>query len=69
MDLKVISNKKCAEVYGSHVIIDSMLCGVGVEVVKQGSCDGDGGSALFIEEEEGRTQIALAAFTHSKGCG
>ncbi|XP_063709307.1 brachyurin-like [Culicoides brevitarsis] len=68
IDLRVISNTECEPVYGSDIVVPSTLCALGFEAEHHSSCDGDGGSPLFVEEDGVRTQIAVASFTHSSGC-
>lgn len=46
-----------------------MMCALGQEIDEQGTCGGDGGAPLYIQEGEEKTQIGVATFVSSHGCG
>uniref|UniRef100_A0A336MVN5 CSON007596 protein n=1 Tax=Culicoides sonorensis TaxID=179676 RepID=A0A336MVN5_CULSO len=69
VDVRIIANSLCAQNYGTTVIVDSTLCSLGYEFDEQGTCNGDSGSPMIIQEGTEKTQIAVTSFVSSKGCG
>lgn len=69
VNVRIVPNADCALIYGAHVVVKSTICALGLEFAEQGTCSGDSGSPLFIQEGKEKTQIAVTSFVSSKGCG
>ncbi|XP_063234360.1 brachyurin-like [Bacillus rossius redtenbacheri] len=65
VELQVISNEACAEVYGSSVL-NSTLCCLGVG--QRSTCFGDSGGPLVMKSGETYTQIGVVSFVATAGC-
>ncbi|XP_052898889.1 brachyurin-like [Anopheles moucheti] len=66
--LNIISNIQCMGVYGAATIIDSTVCGVGRDAANQGTCNGDSGGPLAINENGQSVQIGVVSFVAAAGC-
>ncbi|XP_034834919.1 collagenase-like [Maniola hyperantus] len=64
--MQVISNAACAAVYGSRLVVESVLCTA--TAGGQGICSGDSGGPLDVDTGAERLLIGLAAFHHARGC-
>nr|AGM32844.1 trypsin-like serine protease [Coptotermes formosanus] len=66
VDLTVITNTECADVFGSF-ITPSKLCTA--TTGGQSTCSGDGGGPLVYKESDGvYTQVGIVSFTATAGC-
>lgn len=69
VDMKVIPNAQCAGVYGSAVIVDHVVCGLGHDKPEnQGHCSGDSGGPLVYNDSDGLIQIGVVSFGAAAGC-
>ncbi|XP_055600412.1 collagenase-like [Uranotaenia lowii] len=68
IDVTVISNDECANVFGPFLVIDSTICAKGADDLSQGPCFGDSGGPLTIQENGTSLQIGVASFVSSNGC-
>lgn len=67
VNLQVITNANCANVFGS-AIVSSTLCATGWDFPAQGTCNGDSGGPLVWSEAGSWTQIGLVSFISARGC-
>jgi len=66
VDLTVITNTQCANVYGS-IITPTKICTA--TTGGQSPCSGDSGGALtYMESDDIRTQVGIVSFGASAGC-
>lgn len=63
--LRVIGNGECASVYGGDVIRDITICTRGWAHGAQGTCGGDSGGPLILDD---RTHIGVVSFVSGRGC-
>lgn len=69
VNMRVIPNAQCAGVYGSAVIVDHVVCGLGHDQPEnQGHCGGDSGGPFIYRESDGVTQIGIVSFGAAAGC-
>lgn len=69
VELGVISNSKCAEIYGDGTLIEPLICAQGPpDHPNAGSCYGDSGGPLVLNENETYTQIGVMSFRTDRGC-
>ncbi|XP_041779186.1 brachyurin-like [Anopheles merus] len=66
--LNIISNIQCMGTYGSATIIDSTVCAVGRDAPNQGTCNGDSGGPLTVNENGQSVQIGVVSFVAAAGC-
>ncbi|XP_061379180.1 collagenase-like [Danaus plexippus] len=66
VNMQVIANNVCAQVYGSNVVIDSTLC-VATTGGKS-TCGGDSGGPLTVGTGNNRQLIGVTSFSHINGC-
>lgn len=70
VNLRVISNPECANIFGSKTITKNVICAKGA--VKNnhntGACMGDSGGALVLGKHGVVTQIGIVSFVSSRGC-
>ncbi|KFB45482.1 serine protease [Anopheles sinensis] len=66
--LNIISNIQCMGVYGAATIIDSTVCAVGRDAANQGTCNGDSGGPLTVNENGQSVQIGVVSFVAAAGC-
>ncbi|KAJ8918105.1 hypothetical protein NQ315_011562 [Exocentrus adspersus] len=62
VQLVVMGNSPCEDIYGPDVVQPSKLCTYGFGTV--GGCSGDSGSPLVV----GFTQVGITSFVSSNGC-
>lgn len=67
--MRVMANANCANIYGTAVVTDSVMCGEGWAVSTQGACLGDSGGPMVIYENGVPTIIGVTSFISSRGCG
>jgi chymotrypsin len=64
----VITNAACASVYGTSVVIGSVIC-IATAGVNQGTCNGDSGGVLSVPRAGGGpVQIGVTSFVAAAGC-
>lgn len=70
VDMKIMPNRECANIYGTATIIDSVVCGRGYDNPSiQGHCSGDsGGPLIYKESDNSWTQIGVVSFGAAAGC-
>lgn len=68
VDMAVIDNPTCADVFGDELVIDGVLCASGYKGREQGLCGGDSGSALVALHEGQWIQIGIGAFGALEAC-
>lgn len=47
VDKRIISNRQCAETFGTNVVVPSTMCGVGWHSGSQTTCNGDSGRPMI----------------------
>lgn len=68
VNVKGISNDECEESYG-QIVTPKILCTQGYPNVTQGSCTGDSGGPLIMENENGNpTLVGMVSFVSGRGC-
>ncbi|XP_063828628.1 brachyurin-like [Ostrinia nubilalis] len=66
VNLQVISEQACRNVYGANFVFPSTLCTSGLGFV--GVCSGDSGGPLFVTRNGQRTLIGVSSFVASNNC-
>ncbi|XP_058058452.1 brachyurin-like [Anopheles bellator] len=66
--LNIISNIQCMGTYGAAVVIDSTVCALGRDAPNQGTCNGDSGGPLTVDENGQSLQIGVVSFVAAVGC-
>lgn len=69
VDKRIISNSQCTRTYGPSVVLMSTVCTIGGQYNEQGTCNGDSGGPLIIDEGGVWTQIGVVSFVSNQGCG
>lgn len=69
VNMRVMANVNCANIYGTAVVTDNVLCGEGWNVNTQGACLGDSGGPMVIYENNVPTLIGVISFISGRGCG
>lgn len=69
VNMNVMANTACANVYGNAVVTANVLCAQGTSNVAFGTCLGDSGGPMVIHENNVPTLIGVVSFISSRGCG
>lgn len=70
--MQVMTNVACANIYGSDVVTDNVLCANGAPDLTFGTCIGDSGGPMIIYAShffDEPTLIGVVSFISSRGCG
>ena len=67
VEVNLISQEQCKQMYSDEEITDNMLC-AGTEEGGKDACQGDSGGALFVKEAGGRW-VAPGIVSWGRGCG
>lgn len=68
VNVQGITNEVCTQTYGD-IITSRLLCTHGYPNVTQGSCTGDSGGPLILENEGAApTLVGMVSFVSSRGC-
>lgn len=69
VQMRVIANSECQKPYGSSIVVNHVVCTVGLySPTNQGICGGDSGGPLIIMEGSVATQIGIVSFAAKSGC-
>jgi len=70
VDMRVIPNAECSQVFGPTHVVSHVLCGVGyTSPSNQGHCGGDSGGPLVTYIGNETVQIGVVSFGAENGCG
>lgn len=62
VNVRVISNAQCRLTFGPAVVVQHVICTLGLNNPNQGTCGGDSGGPLFVEENGINTLVGVVAF-------
>lgn len=68
INVTVISNSQCSNIYGSAFITPNVMCSLGAKSKIQTVCYGDLGNGLALNQNGTWTQIGVVSFMSARGC-
>ena len=68
VNLRIIHNDDCASVFGSKVVVPTIICARGWDTSDQNICQGDSGGPAAWNNHGDWIQLGIVSFVSSKGC-